>query len=430
MAAANGHRTVVGVFTANEQAQRAVSELRRMGFKDSEIGVARRDESGRGDDTARGASGQGASGEDNTEGHETYAAEGTAAGVATGVGVGALWGLGILAGVLPAIGPAIAGGTLAAILSSAAAGAAAAGLGGTLIGLGLSKDEADYYDQEFKAGRTVVTVTAKGREIEAEAILSQFGGYDISHESGAGQGMTGQATAGKPGLGGRGMSDLDTDDLTTDDLATHDQAMGVGFGGGTLGGTGSSALTGEGPTGDENPAWPASTRSSAQAGSLWDQNASETADFGQESLGRRDRTSADESRFGDETSRMTAYEEELDIDKRRVDKGEVNIRKEVSTEHKTIDVPVQREEVVIERRPASGERGGTIGESGHEEIRIPVSEEQVEVTKQTVAKEDVVVGKRTVQDTQRVDETLRKEEIKIDSDDETRTNIKDDRNRR
>ena len=60
----------------------------------------------------------------STAAKSTHAKEGAIAGVAAGAGVGALWGLGILAGVLPGIGTAIAGGTLAAILSSAAAGAA------------------------------------------------------------------------------------------------------------------------------------------------------------------------------------------------------------------------------------------------------------------------------------------------------------------
>ena len=75
------------------------------------------------------------------------------AGLAAGAGVGTLWGLGILAGVLPGIGTAIAGGTLAALLSSAAAGAATAGLAGTLIGFGIPEDEAKYYDEQFRSGR-------------------------------------------------------------------------------------------------------------------------------------------------------------------------------------------------------------------------------------------------------------------------------------
>ncbi len=43
-------------------------------------------------------------------------------------------------------------------------------------------------------------------------------------------------------------------------------------------------------------------------------------------------------------------EEELEARKQRVETGEVKVRKEVHTEHKTMDVPVQREEVVVERQ--------------------------------------------------------------------------------
>lgn len=159
--------TAVGVFEDRTQAQRVIQELKRVGFTESQIGMT-----GRHDVDA-------AVGEDV----ETYAAEGGMTGLAAGAGVGALWGLGIVAGLLPAIGPAIAGGTLAAILSSAAAGAAAAGLAGTLIGLGIPKDEAEYYEEELKAGRFVVTVHAGDRYDEAVAILRQFGSYDALNRS-------------------------------------------------------------------------------------------------------------------------------------------------------------------------------------------------------------------------------------------------------
>ena len=82
------------------------------------------------------------------------------------------------------------------------------------------------------------------------------------------------------------------------------------------------------------------------------------------------------------------------------------------TEHKTIDVPVEREEVVIEPRPASGHAAS--GEIRDEEIRIPVKEEKVNVSKDTVVKEEVSVGKRKVQDTERVSGDVRKEELKVD----------------
>lgn len=158
--------TAVGVFHDRDQAQAAVSELRRLGFPENDIGVAYR-----GEERITGASG--------VEGHGSHAAEGAGVGAATGAGVGALWGLGIMAGVLPAIGPAIAGGTLAAILSSAAAGAAAAGLAGALIGAGIPEEEAEYYESEFKAGRFVVTVRTESRYDEAAKVLRRHGGYDM-----------------------------------------------------------------------------------------------------------------------------------------------------------------------------------------------------------------------------------------------------------
>ena len=160
------HNTVVGVFEDRTNAQQAVRELKQNGFRDDQIGVV-------------GHKGDSAANADDKD-DESYVGEGAAAGLAAGAGIGALWGLGIIAGVLPVIGPAIAGGTLAVILSSAAAGAAAAGVAGALVGLGLSKEEADYYEGEFKAGRTIVTVNAGGRESEALAIIRRFHGYSSS----------------------------------------------------------------------------------------------------------------------------------------------------------------------------------------------------------------------------------------------------------
>lgn len=170
-------RAVVGVFADASRAQQAVQALRNAGFTEDQIGVIGRDSRG----TTVGV---------NDDDSESYAAEGPATGVAAGAGLGALWGLGILAGVMPVIGPAIAGGALAAVLSSAAAGAAAAGLGGALVGMGIPKDEAEYYESEFQTGRTIVTIHAPGRELEARGILQQFGGHDRSSAELSGAGST------------------------------------------------------------------------------------------------------------------------------------------------------------------------------------------------------------------------------------------------
>jgi uncharacterized protein (TIGR02271 family) len=107
-------------------------------------------------------------------------------------------------------------------------------------------------------------------------------------------------------------------------------------------------------------------------------------------------------------------EEELRAEKERVKAGEVRLRKEVVTEERTLEVPVTREEVVVERRPAARgqEARGDIGDN--EEIRIPVMEEEVHVEKTPVVKEEVSLKKRQIQDTERVSDTVRREEARIE----------------
>jgi uncharacterized protein (TIGR02271 family) len=117
--------------------------------------------------------------------------------------------------------------------------------------------------------------------------------------------------------------------------------------------------------------------------------------------------------------RIQLREEELRAEKERVQAGEVRVRKEVVSEERTIDVPVTREEVVIERRPAehAGEVSGRIDED--DEIRIPVMEEEVRVEKTPVVREEVTVKKRQVQDTERVSDTVRREEARVERSGET-----------
>jgi len=155
--------TVVAVFPDASSAQAAVRDLRQAGFDEDRIGVV-----GRHDDKSEGGGVESGS----------KAGTGAAAGVATGAGVAALWSLGISFGVLPVVGPILAAGPIAAALISAAAGAAAGGLGGALVGMGVPEDEAKYYEGEFQAGRTVVTVRADGRAPEAWTILARHGAYN------------------------------------------------------------------------------------------------------------------------------------------------------------------------------------------------------------------------------------------------------------
>jgi uncharacterized protein (TIGR02271 family) len=106
--------------------------------------------------------------------------------------------------------------------------------------------------------------------------------------------------------------------------------------------------------------------------------------------------------------------EVLRVHKERVSRGEVAIRKEVVTEQQHIEVPVTREELVIERH-AVNERQPTNAQIGRDqEIRIPLTEEEVRVEKRPVVREEVNVGTKKVQETRQVADTTRREELKVD----------------
>jgi len=107
-------------------------------------------------------------------------------------------------------------------------------------------------------------------------------------------------------------------------------------------------------------------------------------------------------------------EEELHAHKRFVEKGEVRVRKDVVTEHRTIEVPVQREEIVIERHAPTGAHASASDIGPGEEIRIALREERITVEKRPVVKEEVTVGKRVVHGTERVGGEVRKEEMRVE----------------
>lgn len=160
--------TVVGVFETATEAEQAITDLRAMGLREDQLGLTGRE--WRAGEWSRDPEGQ----------SDSFAAEGATAGVIGGASVGLLWGLGALSGTLPVIGPAVAAGTLAAVLSSAATGAAAAGLGGLLIGMGIPREEAAYYEAEVGRGRFVLTADATGQENAVRRVMQENGAFDYS----------------------------------------------------------------------------------------------------------------------------------------------------------------------------------------------------------------------------------------------------------
>jgi hypothetical protein len=154
---------VVGVFRDRAAAVRAVEELRQAGYSESQIGFASPGE----EDAPEGVS-------DTTVDSKT--GETVGAGVAGGGILGGVLGA-VVAGLIPGIGPVIAVGALTAILGGAAAG----GVAGALAGMGVADEEAEIYQEEFKAGRTIVTVQPDGpARPEDREILERHGAYDAS----------------------------------------------------------------------------------------------------------------------------------------------------------------------------------------------------------------------------------------------------------
>lgn len=134
------------------------------------------------------------------------------------------------------------------------------------------------------------------------------------------------------------------------------------------------------------------------------------ADLGRGSVefGKSDATTA-----STENRRIQLLGEVLRVHKERISRGEVRMRKEVVSETKNIQVPVTREELVVEHTAVSNqEPAGQIGDT--KEIRVPLSEERVHVEKQPAVTGEVKVGKRQVQDTQTVADNVRHEELKVE----------------
>ena len=119
--------------------------------------------------------------------------------------------------------------------------------------------------------------------------------------------------------------------------------------------------------------------------------------------------------------RVQLFGEVLRVHKERINQREVRVRKDVVTENQTIDVPVMREELVLERVSVSENTpapSANIGRS--QEIRVPLSEERVRLEKQPVVREEVNIGKREVADVEKVSADVRHEELRVDPDPDVR----------
>src|SRR3712207_4410409 len=116
---------------------------------------------------------------------------------------------------------------------------------------------------------------------------------------------------------------------------------------------------------------------------------------------------------------MTRSEEELRVGKTQTEVGRARLRKYIVTENVETTVPVQREEVRIEREPITEGNidnaldGPALSEEEHE---VTLHAEQPVVEKNVVPKERVRLEKDTFTEEQTVSDEVRKERIEADGD--------------
>ena len=148
----------------------------------------------------------------------------------------------------------------------------------------------------------------------------------------------------------------------------------------------------------------------------------DTADYSD--LDRRDAGGPGQDTSGPNTdSAMTRSEEQLNVGTQKVQTGKARLRKYVVTEQQTVTVPVQREEVRLEREPITDANVGDAmsgPELSNEEHEVTLTEERVVVNKETVPVERVRLDKDTVTEQQTVSEDVSHEEIELDGDTTTR----------
>jgi uncharacterized protein (TIGR02271 family) len=131
---------------------------------------------------------------------------------------------------------------------------------------------------------------------------------------------------------------------------------------------------------------------------------------------------------GKDTVTVPVNKEELDVNKRERQVGEVRMHKEVVQEGKEFTVPVRRERVSVERRGVK-DRPAMHASFQEEPVVVPLRAEEVEVQKRPVVDEEVVIRKDAIEEERRMAETVRREDVSIRGDgdvDKRSLNLTDD----
>jgi len=115
-------------------------------------------------------------------------------------------------------------------------------------------------------------------------------------------------------------------------------------------------------------------------------------------------------------NRLQLLEERLSVDKDRYVAGSVEIGKHVETRQQQVNVELQHEELVIERRPVTDGRvveGNVTLGADREVLRVELEAERADVRKQAFVTEEVEVGKRVETEQRTFTETVGREVLDV-----------------
>ena len=244
-----------------------------------------------------------------------------------------------------------------------------------LVNMGVEPEDARVYQRECEKGHPLVSVIGRTNKQEAITILRDQGGYTPAEI--AKKGTDYRTTA-------RSTSRADAQAGKSDVTTTN--AMG------------------------ERTADIAGSRTGEVSPSETNATGERTADIAGSRTGEVSPSEKTESQ------KMRLHAERLKASTQPEQIGEVDVHKEIITEQQTLNVPVTREEVVVERRSLAEDAAAAeepIGEG--ETIRIPISEERVNITKESFATGEVEISKRKVRENRQFSETVRHEESRLEN---------------
>ena len=159
---------VYGLYRTRPMVERAVEQLKGVGFRNTDISVLFPESGGTKEFAIE---------------KETKAPEGATAGAGAGAVIGGTLGwltsIGLLA--IPGIGPFVAAGPIMAALAGIGAGGMVGGIAGALIGMGIPEYEANRYEGRIKEGGILLSIHADDREWKEKGkdILKRTGAEDI-----------------------------------------------------------------------------------------------------------------------------------------------------------------------------------------------------------------------------------------------------------